>query len=152
MYISRPVGRVRLGLEEELKGSEVYNHYLIKAETELGDLLGRTGIATSCIDVSDGLGRDASHIADQSGVRIVIEADKLPVDSLPDMEDKVRYAVGSGEEFALLFTIPAEKRKEFEMMSPKSILIGRVEEGTGVFLESGGEMLDISDAGYEHSF
>ncbi len=152
LYISRPVGRVRLGLEEELKGSEVYNHYLIKAETELGDLLGRTGIATSCIDVSDGLGRDASHIADQSGVRIVIEADKLPVDSLPDMEDKVRYAVGSGEEFALLFTIPAEKRKEFEMMSPKSILIGRVEEGTGVFLESGGEMLDISDAGYEHSF
>ncbi len=148
-------GRVRLGLEEELKGSEVYNHYLIKAETELGDLLGRTGgIATSCIDVSDGLGRDASHIADQSGVRIVIEADKLPVDSLPDMEDKVRYAVGSGEEFALLFTIPAEKRKEFEMMSPKSILIGRVEEGGtgGVFLESGGEMLDISDAGYEHSF
>jgi len=152
IYISRPVGRVRQGLEEELAGSEVYNHYLVKAETELGDLLGKTGIATSCIDISDGLGRDASHIADKSGVRMIVEADKMPVEKLIGIEDPVKYAIGSGEEFALLFTVPFDRRTEFEIMSPKSIQIGRVTEGASVMLETDGKLTDISGSGYEHSF
>jgi len=152
VYISRPVGRVRQGLEAELKGSDNYNHYLVKAEIELGDLLGKTGIATSCIDISDGLGKDASHIAKKSGVKIVIESDKVPVDKLVGIENPIEYALASGEEFALLFTVPSEKKKEFEMMSPKSIYIGRVEEGAGVVLETGTAQTDISRSGYEHTF
>jgi len=152
IYISRPVGRVRQQLDEELAGSDTYNHYLVKAETELGDLLGRTGIATSCIDISDGLGRDASHIADMSCVKMVIDADKIPVDKLTDIENPIEYAIGSGEEFALLFTVPSDRQTEFEMMSSKSILIGRVAEGKGVYLDTGIGMKEISGFGYEHSF
>jgi thiamine-monophosphate kinase len=151
LYVSRPVGRVKQQLEEELAGGDVYNHYLVKAETELGDLLGRTGIATSCIDVSDGLGRDASHISDMSGVKIVVEADRVPVEQIK-VENSLEYAISSGEEFALLFTIPADKTLEFEMMSPKSIRIGRVEEGAGVYLETADDMKDISQSGFEHTF
>lgn len=163
IYMSRPVGRVREFLDKELaaeagsgsrpeqgEGSVTYNHYLVKAETELGDLLGKTGIATSCIDISDGLGRDASHIADMSGVKMVIEADRIPVDHLENKD--VMFAIGSGEEFALLYTIDEKDVKELEMMSPKSIRIGRVEAGRGVYLEKDGEQTDISDSGYEHTF
>lgn len=151
-YISRPVGRVREALEAELAGGESYNHYLVRAESALGELLGKTGIATSCIDISDGLGRDASHIADMSGVRIVIESDKVPVSQLAKTDNPVMYALGSGEEFALFFTVPVDRQREFEMMSPLSLLIGRVEEGSGVFLESSEGLTDISETGYEHTF
>lgn len=151
IYLSRPVGRVRELLEEEIAGSGCYNHYLVRAETELGDLLGRTGIATSCIDISDGLGRDASHIAEKSGVCMVIEADKVPFSHLTEKDDPVMFAIGSGEEFALLFTLPPERKNELEQMS-SSACIGRVEKGSGVYLEKGSERVDISAAGHEHEF
>ena len=151
LYLSRPVGRVRELLEEELAGSETYNHYLVKAETELGHLLGAAGYASSCIDVSDGAGRDASHIADMSCVKIVFEAGKIPVEHLKK-DDPVLYALSSGEEFALLFTVPPEKRADFELVSRGSICVGRVEEGSGVFLETETGYHDVSESGYEHTF
>jgi len=152
LYLSRPVGRVRQALEAELSGADDFNHYLVRAETQLGSLLGETGCASSCIDISDGLGRDASHIADKSGVKIVVEEQRLPLEDLHGVENKAEYAVCSGEEFALLFTIPPEKQAEFDMMSPKSYRIGRVENGSGVYLEKNSVQKDISSCGYEHGF
>jgi len=151
VYISRPVGRVRELLEEELKGGSTYNHYLVKAEAEFGELLGKTDIASSCIDISDGLGRDASHIAHQSEVKIVIESEKVPVEHLGDKDDPVLYALGSGEEFALLFTVPPDKTNDVESVS-ESICIGRVEVGSGVYLDRNGGFTDISLHGFEHEF
>lgn len=153
LYVSRPLGRVRQLLERELTGAkDNYNHYLVMAETALGDLLGRTGLASACIDVSDGAGRDASHIADMSGVKIVIEKERIPVEHLTGVENPAEFALGSGEEFALLFTVPAEKNTELELAYPKAIRIGYVESGSGVYLKDGDNMTDISDTGYEHSF
>lgn len=153
VYISRPLGRVRQLLDRELKGEkDNYNHYLVMAETALGDLLGRTGFANSCIDVSDGAGRDASHIADMSGVRIIIEKELVPTGHLTGIEDPVSYALGSGEEYALLFTVPADKTAELEQAYPKAVRIGYVETGAGVYLKDGDKLTDISETGYEHSF
>ena len=152
LYLSRPVGRVRQLLDKELAGDkDSYNHYLVKAETGLGDLLGRTGMANSCIDVSDGVGRDASHIADMSNVKIIIEKDKFPVAHLKGVENPVMYALGSGEEYALLYTVSPERQTELESVHG-SILIGRVEKGKGVWLEDKDGLSDISDTGYEHTF
>ncbi|MGE4318362.1 MAG: thiamine-phosphate kinase [Deferribacterales bacterium] len=153
LFLSRPVGRVRQLLDRELNGGkDNYNHYLVRAETALGDLLGRTGMATSCIDVSDGVGRDASHIADKSGVKIIIEKNKVPVGHLSGIDDPVMYALGSGEEFALLFTMPPDKKDELESVYNSAVCIGRIEEGHGVYLEDGDKLTDISDIGYEHTF
>ncbi|XOB65947.1 thiamine-phosphate kinase [Deferribacteres bacterium DY0037] len=152
IYLSRPVGRVRELLEQELAGGDTYNHYLIKAETELGDLLGRTGLATSCIDVSDGVGRDASHIADKSGVCMVIEESRFPVEHLHVKGDAVMFALGSGEEFALLFTVAEKDISELEMLAPSAVRVGYVETGSGVYLEGEQGRVDISETGYEHTY
>ncbi len=148
LFLSRPAGRVRQLLDREVAGNtDNYNHYLVRAETALGDFLGRTGIANSCIDVSDGIGRDASHIADKSGVKIVVEHSEVPYDNF-----SVEYALGSGEEFSLLFTVAPDRVDELKAAYPYVIHIGRVEAGSGVWLEKDGQLTDISNVGYEHSF
>lgn len=148
LFLSRPAGRVRQLLDREIAGNtDNYNHYLVRAETALGDFLGRTGIANSCIDVSDGIGRDASHISGRSGVKIVIEYPKVPHDGY-----SVEYALGSGEEFSLLFTVPADRVDDLKSAYPSAVCIGRVEAGSGVWLEKDGQLTDISDVGYEHNF
>lgn len=153
LFLSRPVGRVRQLLERELKGDkDNYNHYLVRAESGLGELLGTTGYANSCIDVSDGVGRDASHIADMSKVKIVIEKEKVPVDHLEGISEPVLYALGSGEEFALLFTVPKKYASKIKSIHKTAVCIGYVEKGEGVFLKDGENYTDISTTGWEHTF
>ena len=104
--------------------------------------------ATAGIDISDGLGGDAAHLAAASGVRIAIESEALP--RIGDAD--VSAAQRSGEEYELLVTTgspfdEAAFQKEFGLLLTR---IGTVEEGEpGVDLLIGGERV-ASPAGYDH--
>ncbi|AEI13734.1 thiamine-monophosphate kinase [Flexistipes sinusarabici DSM 4947] len=156
VYLSRPLGLARISLEKELGADfdiDAFKHYKMMAEKELGEVLGNVGTVTSCIDISDGLGRDASHLSEESGVKIVIEEKRLPFSHLKQFDvDKVDYFINSGEEFALLFTAKKEhavdsylKDNGFEVHD-----IGYTQKGSGVFLSNGAKRISISSKGYEH--
>lgn len=104
--------------------------------------------ATAGIDISDGLGGDAGHLAAASGVRIAIDADALPRVGEADVSTAQR----SGEEYELLVTTgssfdDAAFQKAFGLSLTR---IGSVEEGEpGVDLLIGGERV-ASPAGYDH--
>lgn len=161
VYLSRPVGLSKISLEKEIGianfNIDPYLHYKNEPEIELSKYLSESSFVTSCIDISDGLGRDASHIARQSGVKIIIDKNKLDVGIFSEfsLKDPVDYVISSGEEFALLFTVKYEKSVEFESTCkerfPDLKLIGYVTEGEGVYLKTSTIMKDISDMGFEHN-
>jgi len=76
--------------------------------------------ASAQLDISDGLAVDAAHLARRSGVRCVLELERVPLATGATLDD-----LGFGEDFELLAAVPDAGRFH---------AIGRVDEGDGVEL------------------
>ncbi len=108
---------------------------------------------TSCIDTSDGLSTDGDHLAEESGVKIVIEAEHIPIH--PEVakscgrrhDDPTRFILSAGEDFELLFTA----RRLPKLPGVKIFTIGRVASGKGLFIAQGGRERPLRPSGYEHT-
>jgi thiamine-monophosphate kinase len=103
----------------------------------------------AAIDLSDGLGGDAGHLAAAGGVGMVLEADEIPIhpgvlDQLKSREDALRVALSGGEDYELCFVVPVDGlrgvREEFEDRFRLGLTrVGRVVAGSGVWLQVSGE-------------
>lgn len=98
------------------------------------------GLATAAIDVSDGLMADLGHVLAASGVGAELDLDALPlaeglVAALGE-EPARQAALGGGDDYELLLTLPAERldeaRGRLAALDLPLTAIGRITETPGV--------------------
>lgn len=118
--------------------------------------LGRAlrGVASSCIDISDGLLADLSHICRASGVAAQLDAQALPSSEALrqafDTATRLALQASGGDDYELCFTAPAAQRDVLHALSQALNLplthIGDIVTGAGVCCEG----VDVAAAGYQH--
>ena len=123
--------------------------------------LGRAlrGLATACIDVSDGLLADIAHVAQASHVGIDITLAALPEsDALRAHADGARLHMlqaSGGDDYELAFTAASANRNALEVLTQdhgvRLSRIGTVRAGVGVVaFDADARPLDVARRGYEH--
>jgi thiamine-monophosphate kinase len=123
---------------------------------ELGRAL--RGLATSCIDLSDGLLADLGHVLDASGVGAELALDSLPCpDSMAALPWRERWPLqlSGGDDYELCFTVPKASGARLDALAERCncelSVIGAITAEQGLALrEPGGGEYRPSRPGYEH--
>lgn len=121
----------------------------------LGQELARSKLASSMIDISDGLSVDLSHICQESGCGAEIHKKNLPLS--PELRRWQRkafhFALHGGEDYQLLFTAPPKKVTDIYDLQRKYRItfIGKMTEGKEIYLvDDRGRKKPLEIKGYQH--
>ncbi len=117
------------------------------------------GLASSAIDLSDGLIADLGHIlkASECGARIHLEALPLSPALLTqcDKAQAIHWALSGGEDYELCFTVPEINRGALDValghLGVPCWCIGQISsESTGVTLLQEGKAVELNVKGFDH--
>lgn len=113
----------------------------------------------AAIDITDGLGKDLYRMARRSDVEIVVHEEKLPLhEALLEFTrrthaDATEFALASGEELEVAFTLSPEEYRKIENLRVPVTVIGEVRPGfaPGVLLKRrSGQEIPVGHLGYDH--
>jgi len=127
------------------------------ARVALGQAL--RNIASSAMDLSDGLYSDIQHILARSGVGASVDVARIPLsqaikDSC-DTATAMQLALSGGEDYELLFTVPEAKRGSLDvLLSPYGVAVSCIGRITGVAgkleLKYGEQAFPYQHTGFTH--
>lgn len=165
VFVTGTLGDAALGLAG-LKGEIDADDALIgryrtpEPRIEIGQKL--HGLATACIDVSDGFVADLGHICAASGLGATVERDRLPLSERARRLVEARPALwraitSGGDDYELIFT--AEPAREAEILAicqetgTRITRVGVMTDGKGATLtDEAGRDVTPATGGYRHRF
>jgi thiamine-monophosphate kinase len=164
LYVSGSVGDAAAGLkclQGQLRPAPEAGEYLQQRfefpvpRVQLG--AGLRGLASACIDVSDGLYADAQHLLLASGCGASIDIERLPVSwALRQTfgESAWQQALAGGEDYELCFSAPEANAAAISALAERTgtavTRIGRIGDGVGVELKLNNTVMQFSPLGFEH--
>ncbi len=163
VYVSGALGGAAYALSllqqnEQVPEALAARYHCPKPRLALGQRL--RGIATSAMDISDGLLADAAQIAAASGIGITLQQSTIPLDAhlvkaVQQEATNWRFALSGGDDYELLFTAPAAAREVIAKLAVELQLpltrIGNVAQHKSVMVQDeAGNLLDISQTGWEY--
>lgn len=141
----------RLNLPAALATQALARLHRPTPRVELG--LALRDLASSAVDISDGLAQDLGHILTASQVGATLELTKLPsspvLGAVP--QDEVWQAqLAGGDDYELLFTLPTSALDAL-LHLPEMTLIGRIEAEPGLRLRrDDGSLFTLERKGHDH--
>ncbi|HZZ86378.1 MAG TPA: thiamine-phosphate kinase [Anaeromyxobacteraceae bacterium] len=158
LLASGTLGDAALGLVPGAARALVLRQRRPAPRLALGRALG--GLASACIDLSDGLAQDLGHLCAASGVGARVELERLPRSAayrraVRGAADPWAPAVSGGEDYELCLAVP-EARLPAALAAARRArtplaVIGRLTRGRTVILEApGGARYRPPRAGHDH--
>ena len=151
LYVTGTLGAAGAALKQLQNGQTAIADTLRKRleQPEPRVLAGRrlAGLASACIDLSDGLAGDLQHLLDASGCGAQVELEQLPL--LPEtrafmqQHDDWQLPLTAGDDYELLFTVPPSRQEALRALLPELdcevTRIGSIEPEPGLrFIDAAG--------------
>ena len=164
LYVSGSLGDAAAGLKVvrgELQSAagaaDFLRHRFEYPQPRLALGVALRGLASACIDVSDGLYVDAQRLLRASGCAARISLESLPLSAAlrQSVGDAAwQQALDGGEDYELCFSAPASCAAAIEAAATRSATavtrIGAIEAGGGIELQSGNSVMQFSALGFDH--
>ncbi|HKV61971.1 MAG TPA: thiamine-phosphate kinase [Candidatus Acidoferrum sp.] len=165
IYVSGTLGEAELGLQlaRRAKGFASRNNPILKKHLypeprlALGRWLAEKKIATAMMDLSDGLSSDLAKLCAASGVGALLEPAKIPQVQIPPaagkhVGDSRQLALQGGDDYELLFTVPARQARLLPKMFQGVSLspIGKITTSRKVLvLDKHGNATELVPSGWD---
>ncbi|MGD9598149.1 MAG: thiamine-phosphate kinase [Steroidobacteraceae bacterium] len=110
------------------------------------------GVASACIDLSDGLAGDLSKLALASGCGVRVDVTQLPLSppllAVAGRAAAEHFALTGGDDYELCFTVPDARVPDLEGLACTAI--GRLTAGHGLVVCRGDSVIEFSHSGFDH--
>lgn len=165
LYVSGTPGDAAAGLEierhppaVETEATRTLHERFLYPEPRLALGQRLRGLASACIDVSDGLLGDLEKLAAASGCGASLESEALPLSSalveVCGPGQAWRRALTGGDDYELLFAVPPAREAALAAALPPEEWrwrrIGALEAQHGVRVLREGAVIGFSHSGYDH--
>ena len=173
IWVSGQLGSATLGLAHLQGKVQLTNKLVNELDTCLKALntpsprtalgLALRGVASSCIDVSDGLLADLGHILQASNLGAAIDLEKIPcIELLKNNLDHPQFQellIAGGDDYELCFTAPKTKREEINALSKQLNLqisligntrIARISNTIGLQVYYKNNQITLLKQGFDH--
>lgn len=165
IWVSGELGHGALALPHVLKNPAysqgfAQRYYYPEPRLQAGQAL--LSMATSAMDISDGLLQDAGHIASASQIRMQLQGERIPTAVAVGHPDWLTCLTG-GDDYELLFTAPADAEAQIQALSHTlGLPLQRIgdcqahlpetesDSGNAVELTLNGQPLTLERGGFQH--
>ena len=171
IYLTGSVGDSSVGLKilkNEISPPRSMGSYFLKVHNEpnalieTGRIIATSRLASSMIDLSDGLLSDLGHICKESSVGALLIRSKIPLSSKLKLLasrasfNPLDHALSGGEDYLLLLTVPEARSQDLELLfkdkRPSPLyLIGEIRKEEGIrMLNDNGSVEELGPKGFNH--